>query len=907
MVKKENIKQIFFDVAKNKKVQIGLTVIIFLIILFTSTSLRLSNLPLLVDRTTGEYNLADPDAYYMYRVAQTYLERDGDLSGIDPMRGPGLNLTYNKEILSPVLVYSYKFLKVFNSDLTLNVVDVYYPAIAFSFSLIIFFFLVFYISRSKSASLLASALLAYFPSYLGRTTAGISSHESLGMVFMFLTLWAFVFSLDKLQNSWKRVGIGGVLVGITLALSFVSWGGGSNFALMTFPIASLLYYLFKITDNNLEDKKRFIAFTALWVLVAVLITPLFGYNLDAFAGRLASSYGILIPFTILFMIVDFLLESFSAKINFARSKYRIGYSLLGTIIIGLAGLAMVGKNPFSLIYSIYYQLLYPFGTSRVGLTVAYYAQPYMADLIAQYTPLIFWMAFAGMIFIGLDISKKIKSLKHKWYFIFAWAIAISGMIFSRMSATSIFNGTNAISQIVYLTCLGIFAIYLLWTYFNAHFEMDSRNVFLFAWMIVMILSMRSAVRVISVILVFILVSAILFILKAYEYGRSAKDQTLKYILYTISLVSLILMIIFLFGNPITKTAGVYKIAGYSAANMGPITDEQWQYAMEWVRNNTDESSIFIHWWDYGYLVQTLGGRATILDGGNANAYWDHLFARYVLTTPFPATALSYLKAHKVSYLLIDPTDLGKYGAYSKIGGDNNWDRFSAPSAIVSDPKQTKETANGTVRIYGGTTFVDEDISYGKTFLPGPTYDKIGNPSYKSYFLGIISETNQVKNSSMVQINQPNAVFVYNNNQISLPVRYVYYEGRVTDFGTGINSTFVIFPQVTQTTNGQIQIDSLGAGIYLSERVSKGLYAQLYLMGDPNRLYSTITLAHTEDDPVVKQLKKQGADLGEFVYFQGLRSPLKIWKVEYPSNTLAREEFRAVDGEYAEFDNLIFTA
>ncbi len=906
MAKKENVKQIFFDIAKDKRVHIGLTAIIFLLILFTSTSLRLSNLPLLVDPTTGEYNLADPDAYYMYRVAQTYLARDGDLSGIDTMRGPGLNLTYNHEILSPILVYTYKILKPFNSDLTLNIVDTYYPAIAFSVSLIIFFFLVFYISRSKIASLLACALLAYFPSYLGRTTAGISSHESLGMVFLFLTLLTFIFSLDKLQSSWKRVTIGGILVGITLTLSYVSWGGGSNFALMTFPVASLLYYLFKINDNNLQDKKRFLSFTALWVFVAVIITPLFDYAITALFNRLFSSYGLLIPFSIGFMAVDTLLESFVKKLKFINSKYRILYSLIATILLGLIAIALIGQNPFSLIYSIYYQLLYPFGTSRVGLTVAYYAQPYMADLIAQYTPMIFWMAFGGMIFIGLDISKKIKSFKHKFYFIATWIIALSGMIFSRMSSTSLFNGTNAVSQLVYFGCLAIFGIYFLWIYFNNRFEIEPRNIFLFAWMIVMILSMRSAVRVIFVILVFIIVAVVLFILKTYEYAKSSKDQTLKYILYTVSIISIILVLLLLFGNPLTKQVGIYKIAGYSAASMGPITGQQWQYSMEWVRNSTANDSIFAHWWDYGYLVQTLGGRTTILDGGNANAYWDHLFARYVLTPPYPETALSYLKAHEISYLLIDPTDLGKYGAYSKIAGDDNLDRFSAPPVLVSDPKQARETANGTTRIYAGTTFVDQDISYNNTFIPGPTYDKIGNPSYKSYFVGIILETTQSSESN-IQLKQPTAVFVYNNDQIMLPMRYVYYGGQIVDFGSGINSTMTLFPQVVQTSTGQIQIDSLGAGIYLSERVSNGLYAQLYLMGDPNNLYPTISVAHTQDDPVVKQLKSQGANVGEFVYFQGLRSPLKIWKIDYDANVIARQEFKATDGDFAQFDNLTFTA
>ena len=50
---------------------------------------------------------------------------------------------------------------------------------------------------------------------------------------------------------------------------------------------------------------------------------------------------------------------------------------------------------------------------------------------------------------------------------------------------------------------------------------------------------------------------------------------------------------------------------------------QWQQAMGWVRDNTPVTAVFAHWWDYGYWVQTIGERATILDGGNAIGYWDY--------------------------------------------------------------------------------------------------------------------------------------------------------------------------------------------------------------------------------------------------------------------------------------------
>jgi high-affinity K+ transport system ATPase subunit B len=59
-----------FEFVKNKKFQLAITIILFLVILYTSFSLRLANLDSLKDVTTGKYIPSDPDACYELRVAQ---------------------------------------------------------------------------------------------------------------------------------------------------------------------------------------------------------------------------------------------------------------------------------------------------------------------------------------------------------------------------------------------------------------------------------------------------------------------------------------------------------------------------------------------------------------------------------------------------------------------------------------------------------------------------------------------------------------------------------------------------------------------------------------------------------------------------------------------------------------------
>jgi hypothetical protein len=40
--------------------------------------------------------------------------------------------------------------------------------------------------------------------------------------------------------------------------------------------------------------------------------------------------------------------------------------------------------------------------------------------------------------------------------------------------------------------------------------------------------------------------------------------------------------------------------------------------------------------------------------------------------------------------------------------------------------------------------------------------------------------------------------------------------------------------------------------------------------------------HTEDNLLIDSIKSQGAVVGDFVYYQGLQGPIKIWGITYPA-------------------------
>jgi hypothetical protein len=94
-----------------------------------------------------------------------------------------------------------------------------------------------------------------------------------------------------------------------------------------------------------------------------------------------------------------------------------------------------------------------------------------------------------------------------------------------------------------------------------------------------------------------------------------------------------------------------------------------------------------------------------------------------------------------------------------------------------------------------------------------------------------------------------------------------------------------------TQSGQdVQVNPYGAMMYLSEKTQDTLLAKLYLMNDPNKEYSDLKLVHEEEDFVIEILKAQNWGLGEFVYFNGLRGPIKIWEYTPSKTTKTHEEF-----------------
>jgi len=886
---------------QQKKVLNILIMVLLVLILIGSTWIRLQNLPLLVDSTTGETIPLALDPFYFLRIAETMVE--GGLSDTDSMRYPSLNLGFTNEFTPTAVVGLYKFFTIFNSDISLRFVDVISPVIFFLLGLIAFFFLIFVLTKSKTTALISTGFLAIIPLYLYRTLAGFSDHESIGMFSFFLVLLVYTLSINFLDKKSQRpektksdiikISLLGLATAFLSAFNFVSWSGIATFTFIIIPLSFVLIWLFK-EKNNEENKKNmlknYLVFYFVFFLFTAIFSSIYGFSILGMFSQFLSGTNIMMTIVLLFIFVDyFLIINKEKYLKGNLEKYRVFISGGIMLILGAAILFLLNKNFFSIILGLISNLVDPFGESRIGATVAENAQPYLMNWMNQVGKFFFWFFYLGMAFLGLEISKGVKKKKHKILFSLTWIFMISGVLFSRISESSLFNGFNSISKLFYFVSLLIFVVYFIWLYFNEKINIKSELLIIASWLFFMLVAGRGAIRFFFLMAPFICFMVGYLSVKLFEYFKKSKDELLKVLLF----ILFILVVIILITRVVNFTNTIAQQAQYT----GPSANLHWQKAMSWVRDNTPSGSIFVHWWDYGYWVQYLGERPTITDGGHANGFWDHLIGRYVLTTPYPETALSFMKAHDVSYLLIDPTDIGKYPAYSKIGSDATTnDRYSMIPIFISNPAQTQETSEKEIRIYSsGGGIVDEDIIFDNEGK------EIFLPSQKAVIGGIILEMDK---EGYVIFDKVYGVFFYNGEQFQIPLRYVYYEGSMIDLKEGLETVAYFIPSLSSSGQG-VSVDKLGAAIYLSPKVMKSLVGQLYLLNDVFDNYSGVDLAHSEPSPFVDSLNRQGLNLNEFVYYGGIQGPIKIWEINHQDNITARQEFLNTSGEYAEYDNLDF--
>tara|TARA_Y100000310_G_scaffold104733_1_gene103082 strand:- start:5425 stop:8178 length:2754 start_codon:yes stop_codon:yes gene_type:complete len=845
----------------------------------------------------------DLDPWFFTRYAKTIVEQ-GSLPEIDNMRNVPLGFETAKEtvLLPYMIVWTYSIVNMFG-DFSVEFAAAFLPVIMFAFTIIAFFLFVREVfigsnegggsSKKKTKANIIALISTFFmivvPEFISRTVAGIPEKESAGFFFMFLSLYLFLRAWKS--ETIKKGLIWGLLAGISTAAMGLIWGGVS-YVFVAIGVAGFVAFIL-----NKVKWKEFVVY-GIWVLVSFALMMGFSKKFS-FLGMTASlDTGLAFLMFFIFAVHFIIWNTKLSQIKFLN-KTRIPKNIMSLIIAIIVGVlfSVVIFGPSFIIEKIRVinQILFKPTVGRWNITVAENKQPFFAEWKNSFGPFIknipvmFWMFFVGSVVLFKKMLNKIKK-KDSWVLTGLYILFFFGLVFSRYSSSSVLNGGNFISKTFYyisaLLLIGGF-IYYYWRYHHeGHrgFEKIRFNyLLLFSLFLLCVFTARSAVRLIMVLAIVAPIFVAYLVVESFSKWRKLEKGTKKNIIGVVFVVVLLLSL-FAFWN----YYGAVKYRAYY--HIPSHYNQQWQKAMSWVRDNTPQDAVFAHWWDYGYWVQSIGERATVLDGGNMITFWNYHMGRLVLTGDNQEDSLEFLYNHDTTYLLIDPTDIGKYGAFSSIGSDENFDRFSWINTMTLDKGQIQETANGTARIYQGGIALDEDT----TIASDDGGDSVFLPAGRAAVRGIIIETANNKDNSF-SIQKASVVLFYNNQQIRYPLRYVYFNGKFIDLGEGLEGTAYLVETIVPSGQS-VNVDAMGAMIYISPRVMRGFLAQKYLLDDPFNNFPNFEVAHKEHSVVVSELRAQGLGVHDFVFYNGIQGPIKIWEVDYTGKEQEVEEYVSIEPE-----------
>ncbi len=470
--------------------------------------------------------------------------------------------------------------KIFGAGSSLYDFTIIFPVVFGSLTVIILFALVRVIGGT-TAGLFASLFFALSPPIIVRGTIGWFKSEPLGLFYGLLGLYLFLSGL-KSQN--RKIAFGKLIGGgLFLAIGFASWGGVEFFLM---PLA-----LFIIALPFIRKDHRFLLW-AIPLFVAVTLAVSGGFARPGINFVLGIRGFALIGPTI-FLVIMIIVQKFSKE----GTALRNSLAILGGSII--AGVAIISSNLLHSASFRYLNAINPFLTSKDALvdSVAEHATPNLAQNFTYFSVL---MLFAGF-GIWLMFRKKSENqnslpigIKNEMT-IFALIIGIvgaySGGTFARLDLLTA-------TSVIILASIGLAVI-------------TSE-----------ILKKRTQLSTLD---------------------TSKKGTVQKKSIKTVGMIASVSYIVIIVALLLVPT--VYPANGnwisipkspptiLNGGSNYAISTNDWPATLDWIKNNTPTKSVIASWWDYGYWIQTLGGRTTLADNATLDTNTIAKIAKIFLSSP----------------------------------------------------------------------------------------------------------------------------------------------------------------------------------------------------------------------------------------------------------------------------------
>ena len=794
---------------------------------------RTRNLPLLA----GKY-LVELDSYFFFRYARTIYET-GALPAIDMFRYSPLGFpTSSFRFFPETMAFFYEHIvhPIFPS-LTQIQWHIYYPP-AITLVSFVFFFLFIKELFGHRTALISTAFLGVIPAYIQRTSAGFADHEAMAALWMFMGLWLFV-RMWKAKDT-KSAVIYGLLSGLFTGMLSMTWGG-YRFMLMSIAAFFVAAILFKQVD-----KKKAAGYFCWGALFLAMLSNYYSKKLIDINMFRAPDTGL-----IAFGFIAAALYFYLPKIKYMSRQV---FAIVITAAIAMAPAILFGVISIDTIKTTFAP-----NPVRWAATVAESQQPSFfggGSWLDQYGWLM-WFAIFGAAFLLYRLyeikttGNYLEKVKQNKYGLAATLLYLAFIyIFTK-------GRSNTYLWAIIITFILLAVLYFLAKKQHGLFS-DEKYAFLLSFVFIFLTLILANVQI-RLLFAFAPVAALgsgFFVTTVLEtlWKTSIKQNNsetgkAKYFARAPKIAALLFcaLVLFVFYTSAVKAEAQNHY-------VGSMVPGQWDAAMAFIREQTPKDSVVTHWWDYGHMTAAVGERATVTDGGNVRS-WNHASGRYFLTGKDKTSTLEYLKSHNVTHILISDQEIPKYPAFSLIGSDENFDRYSSIGIFAL--QDVKEARDGTMFLYGGGWSFDSNVAIGNLILPA------GQASITAF--------SYLKQNNTAQ--SPKIYVSHSGKQFQFDLSCIYRNGQRISFPITPNTMkgcLILVPYFTDAAQGHED----GAALWASEKVWDTNFARLYMYNEPDQNFR---LAYADQTPLA-------------IYQGRIVGPIKIWEVNYPANIKPDEKY-----------------
>ena len=624
------------------------TVILLILFLFTGFLIRIQVTPHI-----PEGQLTGTDAYLYYWQAQIVSEH-GKLPERDMHRwlplGRDLGQTLN--FYSYTLAYAHKAVAFLLPKVTLYQVVLYAPAVCFCIGLGIL-----YLFLTRAFGLLVSSIVAVFlvtmPGSIERSTAGFGDRDAWCLMIGILAVVTYLLSVQtrKTRNRFLWT----LASGFSVFLGGISWEGFGVFLSVI-----LLIELWQFLTSEAEDG---LGIYFLWVC---LFVPTLYLASPAYRG----GHGFATHLSVFMLVPPVVLLGIRALRHLLLTKTRwadtlkpharaLAFGLTLTSIVFALGYIFIQRNTFA-------STTVPLSRNALMQSVGELKDPIF----------IFWLVRYGSVFVfgALGILMAVIRFWKRDGVLFAVSIALFTLTAFYRSLLDGLLGF-AIGNLLFGAALAICALGLLTLAWRKQYvpEKEPTYIAFMLWFLFWVALTRDARRYdffIGVSVAFFTADLLRFV--ADFYGNEIKSRVPQVLLKT-AIIGITLTLI-LFWTPVGGHANRTLIAATKMRQPIPGRGDLAK-TLDWIKAELPPTSVVAGTWNYGSVINVLGGVKTIIDQDHYIQHWIHLYNRYVHCGNTLREALEFLKTHEATHLMLEGQDtIFNADDYSHFGSDENGDR-----------------------------------------------------------------------------------------------------------------------------------------------------------------------------------------------------------------------------------------